>query len=80
MAELLSPKERLDQLNCNKERMRLKLENLKRKATILVKLAKQHSDAFPNSSDAVLKELQTYATEVSLLTTGTYIPIYMYIL
>lgn len=74
MAEVGSPKERLQQLNCDKEQMRLKLENLKRKATILIKLAKQHSEVFPGKSDAVFKDLQSYLTEVCLSLKRTYVP------
>lgn len=64
MAEFKTPEERLQQLNNDKEQMRLKLENLKRKATILIKVAKQHSNMFPESSSVVLSNLQDYANEV----------------
>lgn len=73
MADFQTPKERLEQLNASKEQMRLKLENLKRKATVMIKLAKQHSDIFPGSSSIVLTNLQSYATEVSSLVLGTHV-------
>lgn len=64
MAEFQSHRERLNKLNSEKERARLRLENLKRTATSLIKLAKQHCDVFPGNDSSILNELQSCVSEV----------------
>lgn len=67
MSEELVIQQRVKVVNDNKENLRLRLENLKRKNAILVKQFKQYGHKFPAYDPTIIKKLQSLTAEVIVL-------------